>query len=813
MPARVRSTEAAQVLVLGAALRLETPGMATDVANSQVGVETLSWVLPERARAERIRLGVALFSNGIEFSAADGAEKWIELPKSNPALISVRWRLAGTEHRQLKTVAPGVFVETGTGADSIEIVTLAGESYSLSASMTAEAVGTASGSSTAKARPAILQNAPDEVLPSCILVEPLGSNAPPKIAFPVGDGLWITAGPTQVPFVGTVGGSQGDQFEVLNRHDERAQLAILRPLRPKSEQSIPKADPEPLGIGRDLMLLGFQGEMPRRFSGRFDPYDGVTITDTELPAAVTLLGAPVILDGRLLGILAAPKPKLPPNQRPMTSGDADLGDFVGETPVHWRFLPISAIEREIQALAGRQANVTGQATQRAAINDHGASSACVRIGAWPEGGPTAFAVEPGFLVTYGNENLWLEHRGEDTPPEDLSREGDPAQYLEAVEKDYEIVGGTETVRKQFLLLQPKSGLLPQRSLSPLTPHAPEIAGLFSGSVPVIVLWHDRQGFRPVSGQARWNDRQQQIEVWINDMPDVAVLHVFHEWPDKVAGSPVLVNGKLLGMVARRDYVQEEEPVLALVEAWKIGEAFEVVQKAGAQQRRVFISYSKEDSVLARRIAAALRAQGLIAHEGSGDLDWIRTSELVVALVTRSALASKHVREEWSVALENKKRMLPVVLSPLTLHDLPRELQGFAALRFGIDGVDFDELIEQAASAAIGDAPPPRSYREGVKWAQQQLRAAGYGTVLADGDMGPLTRKALMAFQRSRKLPEDGQLTPQTVAALDSIALRPKRTPQQIVRPRKMSIPDTDGADRPNRSTKRAKAKKKKPKRK
>jgi hypothetical protein len=935
MPERVRATEAAQIMVLGAALRLETPAIAATMPGAAVGAETLSWVLPERGGGKRVRLGVALFPNGVRFLEAEGAAPSIEVPDTQPAFVSVRWKSAGTDYRRLVAAAPNVFVDTGSGAEDIEIVTMAGDSYALSASRIAEATGNASGSSSAQAQSASLEHVPAAFLESCVLVEPLRSNAPPRIACPVDKGVWLTAGPTP-PFLGIVGGAQGEQFEVLNAKKESAAIAVLLPMLPRSVQIAQLAPGGDRAGVYQGSVVGFDGSAPRGFRARIDG-DRTVATLEERPSnGAVLRGAPVMAHGHLAGMLVEPleasgldwkfvnllqigvvvssvtagrrdaareaKPRtgrrferlllcysrpdyalaaagaraLAAHGVPTTT--LEIGDPPGAELVH-SILGVIGEDQAILAIAtpavsrrwiqdltraalGNQRPVLLAVTEPGATenlprrisaylfesdgsnggqlaawvvrelgggeqavsaappaapaDDHGASAACVRIGGWPEGGPTAFAVDSKFLVTYGNEFRWLEHRGEDTPPEDLTLEGDPAQYLEAVEKNHEIVIGAETVRKHFLILRPKGAAVPQRSIPLLPADDPAIAGLYSQGVPVVVLWHDR-GFRPVSARATWSEAAQRIEVSIDDVPAnrplIDVLLAHHDWPDKIAGAPVLVSGKLLGMAVLRDHVQDQ-PVIALVEAWKLRAGLDAATRTrGAEQRRVFISYSKEDTALVQRIAAALRARGLLVHDEPGDFEWIRTSDLFMALATPRALASKYVQEEWNFAHSNEKRMLMAVLSPLTADQLPRGLQNLPLLELEEPRGNFEALVEEAARAAAGDAPLPRSFRETVTWAQQQLGAAGYRTVFADGEMGPLTRKALTDFQRSRKLPDDGRLTARTIAALDSVPLAQQRTPAQATRPRRTSSADADVADRAKRSPKRAKPKKKKPKRK
>jgi peptidoglycan hydrolase-like protein with peptidoglycan-binding domain len=68
--------------------------------------------------------------------------------------------------------------------------------------------------------------------------------------------------------------------------------------------------------------------------------------------------------------------------------------------------------------------------------------------------------------------------------------------------------------------------------------------------------------------------------------------------------------------------------------------------------------------------------------------------------------------------------------------------------------------------SVGSTPSLRqgSRGEAVRELQKLLAAKGYG-IVADGDFGPKTREAVVAFQRSKGLEADGLVGPKTWAAL------------------------------------------------
>jgi hypothetical protein len=72
--------------------------------------------------------------------------------------------------------------------------------------------------------------------------------------------------------------------------------------------------------------------------------------------------------------------------------------------------------------------------------------------------------------------------------------------------------------------------------------------------------------------------------------------------------------------------------------------------------------------------------------------------------------------------------------------------------------------DQNTQAATNAVTPDRSQ---LKQAQQQLRSAGLYKGRIDGQMGPRTRQAVIAFQQQHNLSTTGRLDQQTMAALQS----------------------------------------------
>ncbi len=89
---------------------------------------------------------------------------------------------------------------------------------------------------------------------------------------------------------------------------------------------------------------------------------------------------------------------------------------------------------------------------------------------------------------------------------------------------------------------------------------------------------------------------------------------------------------------------------------------------------------------------------------------------------------------------------------------------------GIVGAQTWGALGSVAASSGSGQPTLRQGASGqaVTDLQNKLRAAGLG-IAADGQFGPQTRNAVIAFQRSRGLGVDGVVGPQTWAALNSVS--------------------------------------------
>lgn len=103
LPASVAETEAGQMLTVAARSRLGRPDVLPEGVSPDV--EWLPWVLPREA--EHVRIGVQLYSDGLEIGKPDEARGHvIPLPNTNPLVLHVSWREGIEEHRREVHIRP-----------------------------------------------------------------------------------------------------------------------------------------------------------------------------------------------------------------------------------------------------------------------------------------------------------------------------------------------------------------------------------------------------------------------------------------------------------------------------------------------------------------------------------------------------------------------------------------------------------------------------------------------------------------------------------------------------------------------------------
>ena len=124
--------------------------------------------------------------------------------------------------------------------------------------------------------------------------------------------------------------------------------------------------------------------------------------------------------------------------------------------------------------------------------------------------------------------------------------------------------------------------------------------------------------------------------------------------------------------------------------------------------QVFVSYSRQDGPFVDRLVRDLETQGVdvwidredLRHQGGSRwqeaiAQGIRTSDAFILVMSSHSAASRHVRQELSIAFERDKRVIPVIA----------EHSDFSAFEYQISGlqwIDFtQEAYPQALAALLG----------------------------------------------------------------------------------------------------------------
>lgn len=121
--------------------------------------------------------------------------------------------------------------------------------------------------------------------------------------------------------------------------------------------------------------------------------------------------------------------------------------------------------------------------------------------------------------------------------------------------------------------------------------------------------------------------------------------------------------------------------------------------------KVFLSYSHEESEIAKALATSLARAGLELWDPAEALfpgdNWalrigqaLQESDAMVVLISPASMRSESVRQEIEYALGSaryKGRLLPVIVKPAK--DMPWILKRFPAVRIG---PDFEEAARQIA---------------------------------------------------------------------------------------------------------------------
>jgi hypothetical protein len=133
--------------------------------------------------------------------------------------------------------------------------------------------------------------------------------------------------------------------------------------------------------------------------------------------------------------------------------------------------------------------------------------------------------------------------------------------------------------------------------------------------------------------------------------------------------------------------------------------------------KVFLSYSRRDAEFVDRLGRQLSGRGYdvwVDREdvvGGGEDRWrrsivraIRDSDVVILVLSPNSAVSENVERELSVAADNARRLIPVLLRECQMPDgFQYELAGLQYVDFSI--LEFDEAMRQLA-VQLGPAGPP-----------------------------------------------------------------------------------------------------------
>jgi hypothetical protein len=134
MHPKVLRTENALALLLNAALRLHRRRIIGETPRSTARLENLAWILPSSATGELTTVGVELVANGIRFVEPGKSGHSIELPRTQPLLLELRWSVDDRSEQMLVEPIVGSNVALVDGIEVITIYTLAGAEYRLARS-------------------------------------------------------------------------------------------------------------------------------------------------------------------------------------------------------------------------------------------------------------------------------------------------------------------------------------------------------------------------------------------------------------------------------------------------------------------------------------------------------------------------------------------------------------------------------------------------------------------------------------------------------------------------------------------------------
>jgi peptidoglycan hydrolase-like protein with peptidoglycan-binding domain len=113
----------------------------------------------------------------------------------------------------------------------------------------------------------------------------------------------------------------------------------------------------------------------------------------------------------------------------------------------------------------------------------------------------------------------------------------------------------------------------------------------------------------------------------------------------------------------------------------------------------------------------------------------------------------------------EEQMEPVSMEALST--LNTTGQAPASLETTKSPISKSQIIETQPATAVKlePLPPPGPYKPTSLEIQTALKNSGFYTGMVDGKIGPMSKKAIEAFQKANNLQADGKVGPKTWAAL------------------------------------------------
>ena len=130
LPEAARNAEEAQMLTIGASLRLDDDGTAPDALPPGPLPEWIKWLTP--SDIPTVAVGVRLLDGAVEIGPPGLPQSHrIELPATKPVLVELAWQEANQPRAARLSLVPGRSAIHNTGAEPIELRSVVGQRYTL----------------------------------------------------------------------------------------------------------------------------------------------------------------------------------------------------------------------------------------------------------------------------------------------------------------------------------------------------------------------------------------------------------------------------------------------------------------------------------------------------------------------------------------------------------------------------------------------------------------------------------------------------------------------------------------------------------